>query len=132
MLPVRVGTTYQFEGIQRFINLVGIGYTKELFLTANPVSAKRAMEIGLINYVFPVTELLQATEALAKNISELPPLAISGTKEIITKLLRYQQTPDEEQINELRGISDIARKSEDGKEAMRAIFEDRKPNFIRK
>jgi enoyl-CoA hydratase/carnithine racemase len=39
MHPIRDGTAYQFEGIQRFINVVGLARTKELFLTANPVSA---------------------------------------------------------------------------------------------
>jgi enoyl-CoA hydratase/carnithine racemase len=132
MHPVRVGTTYMFDGIQRFINLVGMGYTKELFLTASPVSAKRALEMGLVNYVVPAKELLSTTEALAKNIAELAPLAVSGTKEIITKLLRYQQTPDEKQKAELNAIADIARHSEDIKEAIKAISEGRKPNFTRK
>jgi enoyl-CoA hydratase/carnithine racemase len=129
MHPVRVGTTYLFEGLQRFINLVGMGYTKELFLTASPVSAKRALEMGLVNYVVPAKELLSTTKALAKNIAELPPLAVSGTKEIITKLLRFQQTPNEKQIAELRAISAIARESEDVKEAVRALFEGRKPVY---
>jgi enoyl-CoA hydratase/carnithine racemase len=129
MHPVRVGTTYQFEGLQRFINLVGVGYAKELFLTASPVSAKRALEMGLVNYVVPAKDLLSTTEALAKNIAELPPLAVSGTKEIITKLLRFQQTPTEKQIAELRAISAIARQSEDVKESVRALFEGRKPVY---
>jgi enoyl-CoA hydratase len=129
MHPVRVGTTYMFDGIQRFINLVGIGYTKELFLTASPVSAKRALEMGLVNYVVPAKELLSTTKTLASNIAELAPLAVSGTKAIITKLLRYQQTPDEKQKAELNAISDIARHSEDIKEAVKALFEGRKPNY---
>jgi enoyl-CoA hydratase/carnithine racemase len=132
MHPVRVGTTYIFEGIQRFINLIGIGYTKELFLTASPITSKRALEIGLVNYVVPASELLLTTEALANNIAELSPIAISGTKEIITKLLRYQQTPDEIQKTELREISDIASHSEDIKEAAKALFEGRKPNYTGK
>ncbi len=132
MHPVRVGTTYLFEGLQRFINLVGMGYTKELFLTASPVSAKRALEMGLVNYVVPAKELISATEALAKNIAELPPLAVSGTKEVITKLSRYQQTPNEKQKAELRAISAIARQSEDVKESVRALFEGRKPIYKRK
>ncbi len=132
MHPVRVGTTYMFDGIQRFINLVGVGYTKELFLTASPVSAKRAQEMGLVNYVVQAKQLLPTTRALAQNIAELAPLAVSGTKEIITKLLRYQQTPDEKQKAELNAISDISKHSEDIKEAIKGVFEGRKPNFTGK
>jgi enoyl-CoA hydratase len=132
MHPVRIGTTYMFDGIQRFINLVGVGYTKELFLTASPISAKRALEMGLVNYVVQAKELLPTTEALAQNIAELAPLAVSGTKKIITKLLRYQQTPDEKQKAELNAISDIARYSEDIKEAGKAFFEGRKPDYTGK
>jgi enoyl-CoA hydratase/carnithine racemase len=129
MHPVRVGTTYMYDGIQRFINLVGIGYTKELFLTASPVTARRALEMGLVNYVVPAEELVTTTEALAGNIAELAPLAVSGTKQIITRLLRYQQTPDETQKAELNAISDISRYSEDIKEAAKALFEGRKPDY---
>ncbi len=102
MLPVRVGTAYQFEGIQHFINVVGPAATKELFFTASPVTASRALEMGLVNYVFPAKELLTATLAIARNIADLPPLALSGTKEIITRLLRFQQTPTAKQQAELR------------------------------
>jgi enoyl-CoA hydratase len=132
MHPVRVGTTYMFDGIQRFINLVGVGYTKELLLTASPVSAKRALKMGLVNYVVQAKELLPATEALARNIAGLAPLAVSGTKKIITNLLKYQQTPDVKQKAELNAISDIARYSEDIKEAARAFFEGRKPDYTGK
>ena len=132
MHAVKVGATYLFEGIQRFINLVGVGYTKEIFLTASRFSAKKALEMGLVNYVVSAKDLLPTTEAMAKNIAELAPLALSGTKEIIAKLLRYQQTPDEKQKAELKAIGDIARHSEDIKEAMKAATEGRKPNYKRR
>jgi enoyl-CoA hydratase len=132
MHAVKVGATYLFEGIQRFINLVGVGYTKEIFLTASRFSAQRALEMGLVNYVVPAKDLLATTEALAKNIAELAPLALSGTKEIIAKLLKYQQIPDEKQKAELNAIADIARHSEDIKEAMKAATEGRKPNYKRR
>ena len=86
MPPIKVGTTYHYGGIQRFINLVGIGYTKELFFTTRPVDAKRAKEIGLVNYVVPAGELLSTTESLAKEIAGHSPLAVSGTKEVISSL----------------------------------------------
>jgi enoyl-CoA hydratase/carnithine racemase len=132
MHAVKVGATYLFEGIQRFINLVGVGYTKEIFLTASRFSAKRALEMGMVNYVVPAEELLPTTEALAKNIAELAPLALSGTKEIISKLLRYQQTLEEKQKAELNAIADIAKHSEDIREAAKAMSEGRKPNYKRR
>jgi enoyl-CoA hydratase len=132
MLPIRVGTTYMFDSIQRFINLVGVGYTKELFFTASPVTTKRALEMGLVNYVVQAKELLPTTWALAQNIAGLAPLAVSGTKMTITQLLKYQQAPDKRQKAELDAISDIARYSEDIKEAAKAFFEGRKPNYTGK
>jgi enoyl-CoA hydratase/carnithine racemase len=129
MHPIKVGTTYQYEGIQRFINLLGIGYTKELFFTAKPIDANRAREIGMVNYVVPAGELLPATMNLAKEIAALPPLAVSGTKEVITKLFRQQQRPTAEQIAEFRAISAKAWQSEDGRESNKALFEGRKPHF---
>lgn len=132
MHPVRVGTAYQFEGIQRFVNVVGAAYTKELFFTASPVSAQKALQMGLVNYIFPVNELLGATTAIARNIADLPPLAVKGTKEIVTKLLRFQQSLTEKQQNELRAISAVARQSEDVKEAVKALFEGREPRYTGK
>ena len=132
MHPVRVGTAYQFEVTQRFINVVGSAFTRELFFTASPVSAKRALEMGLVNHLFPAKDLLNATETIARNIADLPPLAVKGTKEIITKLLRFQQTLTEKQQAELRAISAVARQSEDVREAVRALFEGRKPMYTGK
>jgi hypothetical protein len=62
----------------------------------------------------------------------LPPLAVKGTKEIITKLLIFRQTITEKQQNELRAVSAIARQSEDIKEAMKALFEGWKPRYTGK
>jgi enoyl-CoA hydratase/carnithine racemase len=132
MHAAKVGAIYPYEGIQRLINLIGLAYTKELFLTATPVSAKRAQEMGLANYVVPAEELLSTTEELAKNMSELSPLALTGTKDTIANFLRHQQTISEKQKAELTAIADVVKHSEDAKEAMKAMSEGRKPNYERK
>src|SRR6185503_8614936 len=47
MPPVRLGIVYSPSGLQRFVSLIGASRVRELFLTAQPGSAERALGWGL-------------------------------------------------------------------------------------
>jgi enoyl-CoA hydratase/carnithine racemase len=55
----------------------------ELTLTGDPVSADRALALGLVNAVVPPAEVLDAALALAERIAKNGPLALRATKEIV-------------------------------------------------
>lgn len=128
MLPARIGILYSNSGILHFINVVGVANTKEIFLTAKNITAQRAREIGLVNYVVPKKDLVSVTYELARQISENASLSLSGTKTIISKILSYQKLKkeDEEEVDRLIAQ---AMGSEDLREGKRAFFEKRKPTF---
>ncbi|MBL7209164.1 MAG: enoyl-CoA hydratase/isomerase family protein [Dehalococcoidia bacterium] len=125
--PVKLGLVYFPRSIERFIKLVGAGYTKELFFTGKFFTAQRAKEMGLVNYVVPADELLDITYSLAREIAENAPLAVAGDKSIINKLLYAKPSPEEEA--EMQAIMEHSWQTEDVKEGVAAFAEKRKPEF---
>jgi enoyl-CoA hydratase/carnithine racemase len=128
MPPAKLGVIYPYSGIRKFLNLVGIGYTKELFLVGRNINAGRAEKIGLVNYVLPRSELEEFTYKLASEICENAPLSMSTMKEMINAWQRNQSIGphDEETIKEM--ILKV-QESEDYKEGQKAFGEKRKPKF---
>ena len=53
MPPAKLGLIYGHTGLERFIDVIGVARTRELFLTGRNLSAERAGEIGLVNEVVP-------------------------------------------------------------------------------
>jgi enoyl-CoA hydratase/carnithine racemase len=126
--PVKLGVVYAHTGIQKFINLVGVARTKELFFTGRLIDAQKAKDIGLVDHVVPAQDLPSAAYGIAREIAENAPIAVSGTKITILKLLSYQKLSPEEE-KELEALREQAILSEDAKEGQEAFLEKRKPVF---
>ena len=73
LYTVLVGQTFQYQGIQRMLDLIGPAFTKEILLTGGIISALRAKEMGLVNYAVPARDVLDTTMSLAREIIEKPP-----------------------------------------------------------
>jgi enoyl-CoA hydratase/carnithine racemase len=65
--------------------LIGLGRASELLLFGEPVTAPRALAIGLANAVVEDRELAAETNGLARRLSEGPALAYAATKMLISK-----------------------------------------------
>lgn len=126
--PARLGLVYHPQGLLRFINLVGVGYAKELFLTAGTVDAQRALAMGLVNFVVPKGELQAFTYRLASQIASNAPLSVRGIKQVMNLALRFQRLADDDTA-EIRAIIQKAAHSNDLKEGRQAFLEKRKPQF---
>lgn len=59
---------------------------RELLLLGEPIDAKRALEIGLINQVVSSEELLLSAVNMAEKISKYDDIAIKATKDLLAKL----------------------------------------------
>ncbi len=127
MPPAKLGVVYSYNGIRKFLNLMGVGRTKLLFLTARTFSAEEAYKFGLVDFLVE-DELEGFTFALAKEIAECAPLALSGMKEIIN-LWQKNQICSAEDGKRIKNIIEEAYSSEDFKEGLKAFREKRKPNF---
>lgn len=65
--------------------LVGLGRASELLLLGEPVTAQRALAIGLANAVVEDNELSAQTSELARRLADGPALAYSATKMLLAK-----------------------------------------------
>lgn len=82
---IDLGMTADVGTLQRLPRLVGEGMARELAYTGRKVVAEEARQIGLINRVFATREALYAGVLdIARTIAAKSPLAIRGTKEMIT------------------------------------------------
>lgn len=57
----------------------------ELTLTADPIDAQRAREVGIVNKVVPAAELMSEARRMAARIAQHSPLAIAQSKAILLK-----------------------------------------------
>lgn len=128
MPPAKLGIIYSHTGIQRFIDLVGVGFAKEMFLRGAPIDADEAERIGLVNHVWPAEELEARTLAMAQEIAANAPLSVQGTRRIF-QMLRTNQLLTEDQHREILEIRARSHQSEDAREGKAAFAERRKPRF---
>ncbi len=72
-------------GTQRLPRLVGRSKAKEMIFTGRRVSAKEALDMGLVNKVSPKKDLLAKAQAMATLICESGPIAVAQAKYAINK-----------------------------------------------
>lgn len=124
----KLGLVYPADGLKRFVQLLGFAKTKELFYTGRYYSAKRALDIGLIDYLISKDELEDYTLRLAEEIADNSPLAIKGTKQILG-MLSDSFHLNECEMEKAELIVKESLFSEDLKESKAAFLERRKPVF---
>ncbi|MCS7002779.1 MAG: enoyl-CoA hydratase-related protein [Dehalococcoidia bacterium] len=76
-------------GTQRLPRLVGPGVATEMILTGAPVTADRALTVGLVNRVVPRARLLPEAEAIARAAAANAPLALQFAKEAMRQGLDH-------------------------------------------
>jgi enoyl-CoA hydratase/carnithine racemase len=128
MPPAKLGLIYGHTGLEKFIDVIGVARTKELFLTGRNLSAPRAMAVGLINDTVPDGDLPTAAVKLAAEVAANAPLSTRGNKRAIEVLNAYPRlTPDSER--ELVELRRSCFTSEDFREGIRAFAEKRTPRW---
>ncbi len=123
---VKLGIIPGYGGTQRLARLVGKGRALELILTGEPVNAREAYRIGLVNQVVPAEELVAAAEALARRILAHAPLALRLAMEAVNHGL--EMTQKEGQFLEA-ALFALCCTTADMKEGTRAFLEKRPAHF---
>ena len=126
--PARIGVPYNPAGILRIINEVDASVVKEMFFTAQPISAQRALDVGILNHLVPLEELERFTYDLAASVAAMAPLSISVIKEQI-RLLGNARPLNPETFERIQELRRVVYDSEDYKEGISAFFEKRKPRW---
>lgn len=126
---VGLGIHPGFGGTQRLPRLIGKNRAKELIFTGDTISAKEALEIGLVNKVVPQQNLMKEAIKIANKISSKGPIAIKLAKKVVNRGI-------EEDLNsalalEMESVS-MCFGTEDRLEGMRAFIEKRNAEFRNK
>jgi len=110
------------------IRRIGESKAREYFLTGKRISARKALEIGLLNEVVPPEKLQEKEEEITRLLLSSGPEAIAACKELITRApgMSFEET----KTFTARMIANL-RISEEGQEGMAAFLEKRKPKWTK-
>ncbi|MCL6594287.1 MAG: enoyl-CoA hydratase/isomerase family protein [Alicyclobacillus sp.] len=123
---IRLGILPGFGGTQRLPRLVGRGRALQLLLSGERVTADAAQAMGLVNEVVAPDALYATGLARARQLAELPPLALAWVKRAV-----YEGT----ELDLSRGLSleaalfGLCFATHDQKEGMAAFLAKRPPVF---
>lgn len=99
----------------------------EILLTGESITAKEALDIGLINKIVPASRLLEEADDYAEKICRNGPIAVQATKEAVVRL---QSLPMELAFHEEWKYANKAFISTDAREGLKAFAEKRAPQFV--
>lgn len=106
--------------------LVGTARALELLWTSRFIDAKEALEIGLVNHVYPEDQFRERVHEFVAGIADASPLAVRHIKRALYQGLGM---PLNAHLDQASSHMAMIRTSEDHLEAVAAFREKRKPNF---
>jgi enoyl-CoA hydratase/carnithine racemase len=124
MPPARIGLVYTAEGMRRFVAEIGLARARELFLTGRAFDARHALDIGLVNHVVGVEEVLPLATRMAAAVAANAPMAVEGMRVVLRAVADDDAAEAKAQQWRVRafGSSDLA-------EGLAATRERRPPTF---
>jgi enoyl-CoA hydratase/carnithine racemase len=106
--------------------MIPLSAVLELVMTAQPVSAQRAYDMGFLNKVVPADQLMEEALTMAGQIAENAPLAVQYFKELAYRGLNMS-------VQDISSLTyhmyDQLLTTEDSKEGPRAFAEKRRPRW---
>lgn len=120
---VTLGLIPGYGGTQRLPKLIGKGRAMQAIMTAEMFSAERAEQIGLVNEVVSLDDLLPRAKKIASKITFNSPKAITKAIEAINL-----SDSDRGFENEVKSFGYLF-EQQDFKEGTTAFIEKRKPDF---
>lgn len=123
---VKIGLTPDCGGSYFLPRVVGEKLAAELLMTGDAISAKCALEVGMINRVVADAELMNEAVNFAQRLAKMPTGAVGRIKQ----MLAAAWTNDlQTQLDVEHDAQIQSGKSSDFKEGVTAFFEKRKPIF---
>ena len=122
----KLGLGYEYDGVNRLVNVVGPAFAKEIFYTARQFSAAEAIAMGLVNRVLPDAELEAYVRTTAASIAANAPLTVGSIKTLVGEALKDESVRD---VALCERVVDRCFASEDYVEGRTAFMEKRTPAF---
>lgn len=126
---INLGLIPGFGGSQRLLRLCGRAATLELCLTGTPITAERALQLGIVNRVVPAADLEAAVMQLAGQLAKAAPLALRGMLDCVNI---GGECGIEEGLEYESAQFGLMFATEDMREGTSAFLEKRKPTFAGK
>jgi len=123
---VKRGLLAASGGLIELARRLPLAVANELALTGDPVSAERALELGLVNRVVAPGSALEEAIALAERVAENAPLAVAASKRILRESSDWSNADGFTRQGEIAGP---VLTSEDAQEGARAFAERRRPQW---
>ncbi|TQM17875.1 enoyl-CoA hydratase [Pseudoxanthomonas sp. 3HH-4] len=123
---INLGLIPGFGGSQRLLRLAGRSATLELCLLGAPVTAERALKLGIVTRVVPVAELEVETAKIAAQLAASAPLALRATLDAVNV---GGECSIEEGLQYETAQFGLMFATDDMREGTRAFIERRKPAF---
>ena len=106
--------------------LIGYARAYEMAITAERISAEKALAWGIVNDVVPGEQLMDVVSAWSSSLATGPTLAFGLTKRAMTKAASLDLR---DSLEYEANIQDIASRSHDFSEGVDAFVEKREPNY---
>jgi enoyl-CoA hydratase len=108
--------------------LIGPNRAKEFLMLGDTITGADAARIGLVNYALPADQVVPKARQLAQRLADGPTWAIRWSKLAVNKWLKQQANLI---MDAGLAYEALTLTTQDHKEAVKALTEKRKPNFIR-
>jgi 3-hydroxypropionyl-coenzyme A dehydratase len=82
---VTIGICPGWGGTQRLVRIIGPAKAKDLIFTGRRIGAQEAFDMGLINKIIPIENLIVESKTYAKNISKNSSFAVGISKMLVNK-----------------------------------------------
>ncbi len=121
-----IGTVPAWGGTARLTRCVGRDQALDIILRAKKISGPRALEIGMVQEVWPNELLLEKALALAHELAAMPPYSVAG---VLRCVVGAEHSSLEEALAVERQAVHHAASGTHQMEGMMAFLEKRKPDF---
>jgi enoyl-CoA hydratase len=123
---VNLGLIPGYGGTQRLTRLINSGRAMELILTGDIIDASEALRLGLVNKVYPLTDLLNNAKELADKVASKSQYAV---KQAMKAVNICDEVSRSEGLKYEASLFSLCCGTDDFKEGTKAFLEKRKPVF---
>ncbi len=123
---VRLGVLPGTGGTQRLARLIGKSKALDLMITGKTLNAQEALQIGIVNYIYPADELLNRVEEYARTLIGGATRAIGLIKQAV---VQGTEVHIDAGFFMERELQNRLFRTEDAQEGLLSFIERREPEF---